>query len=68
VTNTARPRLCDEALAVANRAAEALGVTRDYFLTELLLKEGQSLPEDGRPTWWTKPIPRGQEELPLKSA
>jgi hypothetical protein len=61
-------RLSDEALVVAERAAEALGITREYFLEELLLKEGQMLPETGRPEWWSKPLPKDQEVLPLKSA
>lgn len=69
VTKKSSLRLSDEALAVAERAAEALGVTRDYFLDELLLKEGASLPKSGRPSWWTKPTHKNQEVLPLdKSA
>jgi hypothetical protein len=69
VTKKSSLRLSDEALAVAERAAAALGVTRDYFLDELLLQEGKSLPESGRPDWWTKPTSRNQEVLPLgKSA
>jgi hypothetical protein len=61
-------RLSEEALAVAERAAEALGITRDYFLDELLRHEAERLDQDGRPTWWKKSVPRDQKELPLKSA
>ena len=61
-------RLSPDALQVAETAAEALGITRDYFLDELLRHQRQHLDQNGRPTWWTKPLPRDQEELPLKSA
>ncbi|HEY6793470.1 MAG TPA: hypothetical protein VI248_02175 [Kineosporiaceae bacterium] len=58
-------RVCDEALAVAETAAAALGITRDFYLEELLLQERGRLDENGRPTWWTKPLPQDQEVLPL---
>ena len=68
VTKRSTLSLSDDAWAVVDRAAEALGVTRDYFLDELVLKEGRSLPEHGRPDWWTKPTSKNQKELPLKTS
>jgi hypothetical protein len=61
-------RVCDEALDVAEAAAAALGITRDYYLEELLLQERSRMDENGRPTWWTKPLPHDQEELPLSES
>jgi hypothetical protein len=61
-------RVCDEALDVAEAAAAALGITRDYYLEELLLQERSRMDANGRPTWWTKPLPHDQEELPLSES
>lgn len=36
------------------------------YVEALLLHE--ELGSDGRPVWWTRPVPTDQEELPLKSA
>ncbi|HET9656408.1 MAG TPA: hypothetical protein VFP72_13715 [Kineosporiaceae bacterium] len=61
-------RLLPENLEVAERAAEALGVTRDALIDEVLAELGRQLDADGRPMWWTAPVPADQEVLPLQSA
>jgi len=61
-------RLAPQSLEVAETAAAALGVSRDAYLDHLLARERERLDERGRPVWWTGPVPRDQEELPLKSA
>lgn len=61
-------RLLPESLEVAERAAEALGVTRDAYLDMLLAQERTRLDETGRPTWWTAPVAEDQEELPLSQS
>jgi hypothetical protein len=61
-------RLSDDALEVAETAAAALGITRDFYLDELLRKERGELGSDGRPKWWVKPLPRDRKELPLKTS
>jgi hypothetical protein len=58
-------RLSDDALEVAETAAAALGITRDFYLDELLRKERGELGPDGRPKWWVKPLPRDQKEMSL---
>ena len=61
-------RLLPESLDVLEAAAEALGVTRDAYVEKLLAQERLRLDEQGRPTWWTEPVPGDQEVLPLQSA
>lgn len=61
-------RLLPESLEVAERAAEALGVTRDAYLDRLLATERERLDEHGCPMWWTAPEPGDQEELPLSQS
>lgn len=68
ITVKATVRLTDPTLKAAERAAEALGVSRDYYLEKTLARAAESLDIDGRPLWWTDPVPADQEVLPLKSA
>jgi len=55
-------------LQLAEKAAEALGVSRDYYLERVLAREGEHLDEHGRPRWWTDPVPTDQQELPLSQS
>jgi hypothetical protein len=61
-----KARVCDEAVQRAHRRATALGVTMAEYVEALLLHDEPD--EDGRPLWWTRPVPADQKELPLKSA
>jgi hypothetical protein len=74
-------RLTAPALEVAERAAAALGVSRDLYLERVIAREAARLDEHGRPEWWSDPVPtdqqvlsidvdvvRASEEVPLKSA
>ena len=39
------------------------------YMEALLAREAEQRDETGRPLWWTEPVPRDQQELPLtKSA
>ena len=58
-------RLDPDALEVAEQAAEALGISRDAFLSRLLTRQREYLDPRGRPIWWTDPVLTDQEELPL---
>jgi hypothetical protein len=61
-------RLDPDAFEVAEMGAEALGISRDAFLSRVLQQQRQYMDSMGRLTWWTDPVPADQEELPLKSA
>lgn len=62
-------RLTDPTLKAAERAAEALGVSRDYYLEMALARMAQTMDQKtGRPSWWPDTVPADQEVLPLKSA
>jgi hypothetical protein len=61
-------RLTSPSLELVEKAAEALGVSRDYYLEKVLARAGEQLDEHGRPLWWTDPVPTDQQELPLKTA
>lgn len=58
-------RLQQASWEIAERAAAALGVSRDAYLDQVLAREAAALDERGRPLWWTDPVPGDQEELPL---
>lgn len=50
-------------------AATALGISLSAYMEALLAREAEQRDETGRPLWWTDPVPRDQQELPLtKSA
>jgi hypothetical protein len=61
-------RLTPPSWTVAERAAEALGVSRDAYLDRLLARERQHLDDQGRPTWWADSVPDEQQELPLSQS
>jgi hypothetical protein len=61
-------RLLPESLEVAERAADALGVSRDTYLDMLLARERARVDELGRPTWWPDPVEEDQEVLPLQAS
>jgi hypothetical protein len=58
-------RLEQTSWAVAERAAAALGVSRDAYLDQVLAREAAQLDAWDRPIWWTGTAPRDQRELPL---
>jgi hypothetical protein len=58
-----KARVNEEAVQRAHRAAAALGVTTAEYVEALLLHDEPG--PDGRPVWWTKPVPGDQKELPL---
>lgn len=61
-----KARVSQEAVHRAHRAAAALGVTTAEYIEALLLHDEPG--PNGRPVWWSKPVPADQEELPLRSA
>lgn len=50
------------------QVSAALGVTDEYLLDEALRQLSKQLNENGCPSWWNKPLPRHQEEMPLKTS
>ena len=65
-TRPSTVRMKESSWEKAERAAASLGVSRDAYLDRYL--EREELDEQGRPVWWTDPVPADQKELPLKSA
>jgi len=50
----------------ATEVAAALGISVNAYIDALL--EHEQLDAHGRPTWWNRPVPADQKEMPLKSA
>jgi hypothetical protein len=59
-------RVIPDAAAAVDARAAALGVTNSEYIEALVLQD--RIGPDGRPAWWTRPVPRDQKELPLRSA
>lgn len=58
-----RPELAEQ---VAH-AAEALGISQAAYVDLLLAHAHEDLGPDGRPSWWTTPVPADQETLPVSA-
>lgn len=59
-------RVAPELHAKAQETADALKVSLSHYIARLLAHEqATALDENGRPIWWTDPLPTDQEELPL---
>ena len=65
VTEPLYARVTPERRAQAQATAEALGISLGAYVDRLLAREATFLNEQGRPVWWTDPVPTDQEELPL---
>lgn len=63
-----KARVRPDAYAQADITSAALGVTMAEYVEALLLQDAQHRGADGRPTWWARPAPRDQEELPLSES
>ncbi len=66
VTVRVNAHVTPEAKAKADAIADALGISMSAYLEDLIRQE--QLDEQGRPVRQMAPVPRDQEELPLKSA
>lgn len=59
-------RIKPEVRAKVSDIADLLGVPASEYVEALL--EREELDETGRPLWWPHPVPKDQEELPLRTA
>jgi hypothetical protein len=63
-----KARVVPEAHAAVDARSAKLGVTMSEYLEALVLHDAQSFGPDDVPTWWTRPVPCEQEELPLSES
>lgn len=66
VTVRVNAHVTPETKAKADAIADALGISMSAYLEDLIRQE--QLDEQGRPVRRMAPVPRDQEELPLKTA
>jgi hypothetical protein len=63
-----KARVVPAAHAAVDARSAKLGVTMSEYIEALVLQDAQNFGPDEVPTWWTRPVPCEQGELPLKTS